>query len=189
MEVLAKVIRGEKVIKGIHTGKEEVNISLFANYMILYIVLTIHCCCSVAQSCPTLCDPHGLQHDRFPCPSLSLGDCPNSCPLSRWSHPTISPFVTPISSCPQSFPASGSFPVSWLFMSGGQIIGASASVLPMNIQGWFPLGLAGLISLQSKELLSLLQHHSSKASILWCSVMSLLFIILSRFVIAFLPRS
>ena len=142
MEVLARVIRGEKVIKGIHTGKEEVNISLFANYMILYIVLTIHCCCSVAQSCPTLCDPHGLQHDRFPCPSLSPGDCPNSCPLSQWSHPTISSSVT-LFSCPQSFAASESFHMSQLFTSGGQSTGASASVsvFPMNTQGcliWSP---------------------------------------------------
>ena len=75
----------------------------------------------------------------------------------------------PLLLCPQSFPASGSFPMSGLFALGSQSIGASASVLPMNIQGWFPLGLTGLISLQSKGLKSLLQHHGSKASILWCS--------------------
>ena len=88
--------------------------------------------------------PQGLQHARLPCPSLSLEVCPNSCPLSRWCRPTISSSVTPFSSCPQSFPASGSFPMSWLFTSGGQSTGvsASASVLPVNIQGWFPLGLA-----------------------------------------------
>ena len=80
------------------------------------------------------------------------------------SHP-----VTPFSSCLQSFPASGFSPVGWLFTSGGQSIGALASVLPMNIQNWFPLGSTGLISLQSKGLSSLLQHHSSKASILWDS--------------------
>ena len=97
---------------------------------------------------------HGLQHARLPCPSLSLGVCSNSCPLSWWCLPTISSSIAPFSSCPQSFPASRSFPMSQLFTSGGQIIGASASasVLPMNIQGWFPLGLTGLISLQSKEL-------------------------------------
>ena len=80
--------------------------------------------------------------------------CWESCPLSRWCHPTISSFLAPFSSCLQSFPVSGSFPLSLLFTSGGQIIGASASasVLPMNIQGWFPLGLTGLISLQSKGL-------------------------------------
>ena len=96
--------------------------------------------------------PHGLQHARLPCPSTTPGACSNSCPLSWWCHPIIPSSVTPFFSCPQSFPASGSFPLSWLFASGGQNIGASASasVLPMNIQGWFPLGLTGLISLQSK---------------------------------------
>ena len=90
-----------------------------------------------------------LQNARLPCPSLSPRVCSNSCPLSRWGHATTLFSVTPFSSCPQSFPASGSFPVSWLFPSGGQSIGASASVsvLPMNIQGWFPLGLTGLIFL------------------------------------------
>ena len=95
--------------------------------------------------------PHGWQFTRLPCPSLSLGVCSNSCPLSWWCQPTISSSVTSFTSCPQSFPTSGSFPVSWLFTSGGQSIGASASasasVLPMNIQGWFPLGLTGLIFL------------------------------------------
>ena len=83
---------------------------------------------------------HGLQHTRLPCPSASPEACSNSCPLSRWCHPTISSSVVPFSSCLLSFPASGSFPVSQLFASGGQSIGASASVLPMKIQGWFPLG-------------------------------------------------
>ena len=97
-----------------------------------------------------LCDPHGLQHARLPCPSLSPRVCSNSCPLSWWCHPTVSSF----SSCSQSFPASGSSPMSQLFASGSQSTGASASasVLPVNIQGWFPLGLTGLISLQSKGL-------------------------------------
>ena len=92
--------------------------------------------------------PHGLQHARLPGPSLSPGVCSNSCPLSWWCHPTISSSATPFSSCLQSFPASGSFPMSWFFASGGQSIGASASasVLPLNIQGWFPLGLTGLVS-------------------------------------------
>ena len=98
--------------------------------------------------------PHGLQHARLPGPSLSPRICSNSCPFSQWCHPTILSFVIPVSSFPQSFPASESFPVSQLFASGGQSIGvsASASVLPMNIQGWFPLGLTGLISLLSKGL-------------------------------------
>ena len=95
--------------------------------------------------------PQGLQHARLPCPSPTPGACSNSCPLSCWCHPTISSSVVPFS-CLQSFPASGSFPVSQLFTSGGQSIGDSASVLPMNIQHCFPLGLTGVISLQSKGL-------------------------------------
>ena len=106
--------------------------------------------------------------------SLSIttpGAYPNSCPSSQWCHPTTSSSVIPFSSCLQSFPASGSFQMSQFFASGGQSIGvsSSASVLPLNIQDWFPLGLTGWISLQSRGLKSLLQHHSSKASILQCS--------------------
>ena len=98
--------------------------------------------------------PHGLQHARLPCPSPSPGACSNSFPLSRWCHPTISSSVFPFSSCLQSFQASGSFPMRWLFTSGGQTIGASASATlnAMNIQSWFPLGLTSLISLLSKGL-------------------------------------
>ena len=96
--------------------------------------------------------PHGLQHSRLPCPSLSPGVCSSSCPLSWWCHPTISSSVVPFSSCPQSFPAPRSFPISQLFTLGGQSIGASASLLPMNIQDWFPLELSGLTSLLSKGL-------------------------------------
>ena len=107
--------------------------------------------CLVVQSCLTLWT-HELQQVRLPYPSPSSGVCSNSCPLSQWCHQAIPSSVAPFSSCPQSFPASGSFPMSWLFISGGQSIGASASasVLPMNIQGWFPLGLTGLISLLPK---------------------------------------
>ena len=95
--------------------------------------------------------PHGLQYTRPPCPPPSSGVCPSSCPLHRWCLPTISSSVTP------SFPAlnlaqSRSFPMSWFFAWGGQSIGASASVLPVNIQDWSPLGWTDLISLQSKEL-------------------------------------
>ena len=99
---------------------------------------------------------HGLQHARLPCPSQSPGVCSNSCSLNQGCHPTISSSVIPFSSCLQSFPASGSFTGSQLFTSGGQKIVASAlkSGLPMNIQGWFPLGLTGLISLQSRGLSS-----------------------------------
>ena len=98
--------------------------------------------------------PHGLQHARPPCLIPSPGVCSNSCPLSRWCHPTISSSVIPLSSRLQSFPASGSFPMSWFFASGGQSIrvSASASVLPVRIQCWFSLGLTGLISMQSKGL-------------------------------------
>ena len=100
--------------------------------------------CSVVSDC---FQPHGLKHARLPCPIPSSGVC-NSCPLSQWCHPTISSSVTSFSSCPQSFPGSGFFPMSWLFTSSGQSIGASASasVLPVNIQCWFPLGLTGLVS-------------------------------------------
>ena len=157
---------------------------------------------------------------RLACPSLSPRVCSNSCPLTRWCHPTISSFVTPFSFCLQSFPALGSFPVSQLLASGGQRIGASASasVLPLNIQAWFPLGLTGLISLLSKGFSRVfssttVQKHQflgawpslwsnshictwllekpylwlyRPLSAKWC----LCFLnMLSRFVIAFLPRS
>ena len=114
--------------------------------------------------------PHGLQHARLPCPSPTPGACSNSCPLSRWCDPTISSSVIPFSSCLQSFLASGSFLMSQPFASHGQSIRAStlAPVPSMNIQDWFPLGWTGWISLLSKGLKSLLQHHSSKASILRC---------------------
>ena len=98
--------------------------------------------------------PHGLQHARSPCPSPTFRVYPNSCPLSQWCHPTISSSVIPISISLQSFLASGSFPMSQFFVSGSQSIGisASASVLPMNIQDWYPLGWTGWVSLQSKGL-------------------------------------
>ena len=163
--------------------------------------------------------PHGLQHTRLPCPSPTPRACSNSCPSSWWYHPTISSSVIPVS-CLQSFSASGSFPMSQFFASGGQSIGASASasVLPMNSQDWFPLGLTGLISLQSKGLLRVfsnitVQKHQffsthlsswSNSSHLYMitgktialtkrtfvsKVMSLLPNRLSRPIIAFLPRS
>ena len=162
--------------------------------------------------------PHGLQHARLFRVLLPPRVCLNSCPLSRSCYLTVSSSVTPFSCCLQSFPASGSFPMSQFLTSGGQSIGASAlaSVLPISIQDWFPLGLTGLISLQSKGLKSHLQHNS-KVSVLWCSaflmvqlshlymtsgktialiiwafvgkVMSLFFNMLSGLVTAFLPRS
>ena len=118
--------------------------------------LLLFSCSIVSDSLPP--------HARLPCPSPSPRVCSNSCPLSQWCHPTISSSVVSFSSCLQSFPASGSFPMSRLFASRGQTIGASAS----NEYSWLnPLGLTGLISLQFKGLSRDLQHHSSKASILW----------------------
>ena len=111
--------------------------------------------------------PHGRQLARLPCPSPPPGVCSDSCPLSRWSHPTISSFVIPFC-CLQSFSTSGSFPMSQLFASGGQSIGASvlSLVLLMDIQDWFPLGLTHLISFQFQESPLTPQF---KALILWCS--------------------
>ena len=135
-----------------------------------HILLQVYTCLSQVLwlfSCSVVSDSlryHGLQHTRLPCPSLSPGVGSNSCPLSwwwgnltiirvrSWWDLTISPSVFPFSSCFHSFPASGCFSMSWFFTSGSQNIGASASVLPMNIQGWFPLALTSLISLQTKGL-------------------------------------
>ena len=136
------------------------HILVYAYFFIIYTQFS----CSVMSDSLWL---HGLRHTRLPCPSPAPGPCSNSCPLSQWCHPTISSSVVPFSSCLKSFPASGSLLMCRLFASGSQSIGASTSVLPMNIQDWFPLALTGLISLQSKGTFkSLLQHHSSKASIL-----------------------
>ena len=175
------------------------------------------CCCSVTQSCLTL-QSNGLQHSRLPYRSPSPRPAQTR-PLSQWCHPTISSSVVPSSSCHQSFPELGSFLMSQLFASGGQSIGVSAStsVLPMNIQGWFPLGLTDLICFQSKGLwrvfsnITIQKHQFFGAqSPLWSNshihtwllqksaltiqtfvgkVMSLHFNMLSKFVIAFLPRS
>ena len=163
--------------------------------------------------------PLESQHARPPCPSPTPGAYSNSCPSSQWCHSAISSSVIPFSSCPQSLPASGYFPMSQLFAWGGQSIrvSVSASILPMDTQNWSPLGWTGWISLQSKGLSRVLQHHSSKASIFPHSafftvqlshpymttvktialtrrtfvgkVMSLFFNMLSRLVITFLPRS
>ena len=131
-----------------------------------------YCCCPVAKSYLTL-RHNGLQHARLPCPSVPTGICSNSCPLSQWCHPTISSSVASFSSCPPSFTASRSFLRSRLFASGGQSIGASvsASVLPMNVQGWFPLRLTALISLLFKGISRVFSSTTvrKKASILWHS--------------------
>ena len=163
--------------------------------------------------------PHGLQHNGPPCPSPSPEVCPISCPLHQWCHPALSFSGAPFSFCPQSFPASGTFPMSWLFSSGNQNTGASAltSVLPMSIQGWFPLRLTSLIFLLCKGLSGVFSsttvwRHQFFGALpsLWSSShshmttgkttaltiqtfvgkeMSLLFNTLSRFVITFLVRS
>ena len=130
---------------------------------------------SVQFSCLVVPDslwPHESQHPRPPCPSSSPGVHPNSCPSSRWCHPAISSSVVPFSSCPQSLPASGCFPMSQLFASGGQSIGvsASASVLLMNTQDWSPLGRTGWISLLSKGL----SRVFSNTTVLNSSALSLL---------------
>ena len=135
----------------------------FEHLYVMFFMYTIWFCFdsmftqSVQFNCSVVSNSlrsHGLQHTRPPCPSPTPGFYSNSCPLSRWCHPTISPSVVPFSSCLQSFPASGSFQMSQFFASGGQSIGlsASTSICSMNIQDWFPLGLTGWISLQSKGL-------------------------------------
>ena len=189
----------------------------------MLFVFTLLCIRSVQLSHSVMSDslrPHESQHARPPCPSPTPRVHPNPCPLNQWCHPTISSFVVPFSSCPQSFPASGSFQMRQLFSSGGQSIGVSAStsVPPMNTQDWsaWRMDWLDLLTVQG-TLKSLLQHHSSKASILMHSaffivqlshpymttgktialtrwifvdkVMSLLFNMLSRLVITVLPRS
>ena len=163
----------------------------------------------VQFSCSVMSDslwPHGLQHARPPCPSPIPRVHPNQCPSSRWCHPAISSSVIPFSSCPQSFPASGSFPVSQLFASGGQNIGFSFNISPSDEHPGlisFRMDWLDLLAVQG-TLKSLLQHHSSKASHPYMTtgktialtrqtfvgkVMSLLFNMLSRVVITFLPKS
>ena len=135
-------------------------------------IQTVQFSCSVMSYSLRL---HRLQHARPPCPSPTPKVYSNSCPLSWWYHPTISSSAIPFSSHLQSFPASGSFQMSQLFVSGGQCIGvsASASVLPMNIQDWFPLGWAGWISLQSKGLSRVFSTRQFKSII--SSVLSFLY--------------
>ena len=138
-------------------------------------ILSTH---SVQFSCSVMSDslwPHELQYARPPCPSPTPGVYPNPCPSSWWCHPIISSSVVPFFSCPQSFPASGSFPMSQLFVSGGQSIGvsASASVLPMNTQDWFPLGWTAWISLQSKGLSRVFSNTTVQKHQLFCAQLSL----------------
>ena len=133
---------------------------------------------SVQFSCSVVSDslwPPEPQHDRPPCPSPTPGVHPNTCPSSRWCHPTITSSVVPFASCPQCFPASGSFLISQLFISGGQSIGvsASASVLPMNTQDWSPLGWTGWISLQSKGLSRVFSNTAVQKCQFFCAQLSL----------------
>ena len=133
---------------------------------------------SVQFSCSVVSDslqPHEPQHARPPCPSPTPRVHSNSCPLCQWCHPTISSSVVPFSSCPQSFPASGSFQMSQLFVSGGQSIGVSAStsVLAMNIQDWSPLGWTGWISLKSKGLSRIFSNTTVQNHQFFCAQLSL----------------
>ena len=133
---------------------------------------------SVQFSCSVKSDslwPHKPQHARPPCPSPTPGVHPNPSPLCRWCHPTISSSVVPFSSCPQSLPASESFPISQLFTWGGQSIGVSSSksVLPMNTQDWSPLGWTGWISLQSKGLLRVFSSTTVQKHQFFCAQLSL----------------
>ena len=133
---------------------------------------------SVQSSCLIMSDslwPHGLQHNRPPCPSPTPGAYSKSCPSSRWCHPTNLSSVIPFSFCLKSFPATGSFPMSQFFASGGQSIGvsASASVLPMNIQDWFSLGWTGWISLQSEGLSRVFSNTTVQKHQFFCAQLSL----------------
>ena len=135
---------------------QNLQVSSIVSFNTIYVVFIY---ISVQFGCSVMSDslqPHESQHARLPCLSPTPGVYPNSCPLSRWCHSAISSSVVPFSSCPQSLPTSGSFPMSQLFASGGQSTGvsASASVLPMNTQDWSPLGWTGWMSLQSKGLLT-----------------------------------
>ena len=133
---------------------------------------------SIQFSCSVVSDslwPHGLQSARPPCLSTTPRVYPNSCPFSQWWHPTISSSVVPFSSCVQCFPTSGSFQVSQFFASDGQSIGvpASTSVLPMNIQDWFPWGWTGWISLQSKGLSRVFSNTTVQKHLFFCDQLSL----------------
>ena len=130
---------------------------------------------SVAQLCLKTLWPHGLQHARLPCSSPTPGACSHSCPWSWWCHPTISSSVIPFSSCLQSFPAWGCFPMTQLFASDGQNTGAlaSASVLPKNIQDWFPLGWTGWMSFQSKGLSKVFSDTTVQKHQFFCAQLSL----------------
>ena len=137
-----------------------------------FLLSSVQFSCSVVSNS---LQPHDLQHARPPCPSPTAGVYPNSCPLSRWCHTTISYFVIPFSSCLQSFPASGAFQMSQFLTSGGQSIGvtASTSVLPVNTQDWSPLGWTGWISLQSEGLSRVFSNTTVQKHQFFCAQLSL----------------
>ena len=205
------------------TAAHQVPLSSTISWSLLkFVSIESICFSSVQFSCSVVSDslrPHGLQHARPPCSLPTHGVCSNSCPLSQWCHPTISSYVIPFSSCPQSFPASESFPMSQFFASSGQYWSFSVNISLSNEHSGlisFRIDWLELLAVQG-TLKSLLQHHSSKASVLLCSaffivqlshpymttgktialtrwtfvgkVISLLFNMLSRLVIIFLPRS
>ena len=138
----------------------------------LEILLSVQFCRSVVSDTS---QPHRLQHTRLPCPSPTHGACSNSCPSSQWCHPTISSSIIPFSFCLQPFPASGPFPMNQFFKSGGQSIGvsASASVLPVTIQDWFPLGWTGWISFQAKGLSRVFSNTTVQKHQFFCTQLSL----------------
>ena len=192
---------------------------LYSKFLDVTHFIYSSCFCSVTQLCQTLI-PHGLQHARLPCLALSPRSCWNSCPLSQWCHPTISFSLTPFSSCSLCISDSKYFPMSQLFPSDGQSTGASASawVLPMNIQDWFPLELTVFISLLSNRLSRDFPKHRDTKESIFChsafftvqlshpymttgktkvltvqsfvsQVMSLFFNMLSRFALIFFQRA
>ena len=162
--------------------------SFFTSNILLFWNTCTVCISSVQFSRSIMSDslqPHGMQHARLSCPSSTSGTCSNSCPLSRWYHPTISSSVFPFSSHLHSFPASGSFPMSQFFTSGGQSIGVSvsASVLSTNIQDWFPLGLPSLMSLQSKGLSRVFSNTTVQKRQFFSAQLSFLFFFFFTFVV------
>ena len=170
---VVKLLKGFQKLLNIKRAEKNFAVTSFLKRILLmkgFLRLLLFSCSVLSNSLL----PYWLQHARHPCPSPSPGACSNSCPLSRWWHPTISSSVIPFFSFLQSFPASGSFPKSLLFTSDGQSIGASASasVFSMNIQGWFPVGLTGFILL-SKGLSRVFSSVTSlKRSVLWHSAVT-----------------
>ena len=152
-----------------HNWSKLAHAHILSKAIYIFNAISIKVSLDQSLSCVQLFATHGLQHARFPCPSTTPRASSNSCPSSWWCHPTISSSVVPFSPCLQSFPASGYFLMSQFFASVGQSTGASAStsVLPMNIQDWFPLGWTGWISFRPSDSQESSPTSQSKASILW----------------------